>query len=88
MKCRKNYKDKEKYRKYRNGYNERYYKRTQDAENSRLMWNEEEIRIILNKEKSDTELAKLLGRSVKAIQIKRTKVLREREKDEKNTYTF
>jgi len=74
VKCRKTYADKEKYRKYRNGCNSRYYKRTEDAPNKKLRWTLGEINMILKKEHSDMELSALLGRSVKAIQIKRSKL--------------
>lgn len=76
MKCRKSYADKEKYRKYRNGYNARYYKRTMDARNKRKSWTEDEINMILKKMYSDHELSDLLGRSVRAIQDKICKMTR------------
>lgn len=71
MKCKNGYKDAEKYRKYRNGYNQRYYKKTRYAENSKKPWGGDEIALILEKKHTDAELSEMLGRSVKAIQIKR-----------------
>jgi hypothetical protein len=73
MNCRKRYKDMEKYRKYRNGCNKRYYQKTENAENGKQKWSEDEVEMIMEKRKTDTELAYILGRSVKAIQIKRNR---------------
>ena len=77
MKCKKMYADKEKYRKYRNGYNSRYYARTQNAPNKRQRWTLHDMDMIIKREVSDTELSKLLGRSVRAIQMKRQKLKKE-----------
>ena len=74
MKCRKYYTDKEKYRKYRNGCNRRYYQRTQDAPNKNSRWTNGEIDMILAKEKPDRELSQILGRSVRAIQLMRNRM--------------
>ena len=74
MKCKRRYKDKEKFRQYRNGYNSRYYKKTENAIRKRLKWTDKEIEMILGKKHTDTELSNMIGRSVKAIQVKRSKL--------------
>lgn len=73
MKCRKNYRDKEKYRIYRNDYNKRYYKARQFLKNNKKRWTEEEIQLVMEQKIPDTDIAFKLGRSVKAIQILRCK---------------
>ena len=52
----------------RRKFNKRYYARTQYAVNHYKRWTEEELRLVLAHEVSDTDLAKLLNRSVGAIQ--------------------
>ena len=74
MKCRKNYKDTEKYRKYRYNYNKRYYNKTAYAINHKMRWNDGEIEMVMERKYTDTQLAKILGRSVRAIQGMRFKV--------------
>ena len=74
MKCRKMYKDEERYRIYRNGCNTRYYKKTENASNKGFRWTDQDVKMILERKHSDTELSGLIGRSVKAIQIKRHKM--------------
>ena len=51
----------------------RYYGRTANAKNSKNRYTPEETEMILSHEVTDHELAKLLGRSVAAIQIHRHK---------------
>ncbi len=43
--------------------------------NARVRWGKWEVDLILTSDKTDRELALELGRTVKAIQMKRTKVL-------------
>lgn len=65
-------------KKHRKDYNKRYYARTSgSAHNSREQWTEKEIKMILAREVSDTELAKVLGRSVRAIQVQRCKLKKQ-----------
>ena len=77
MKCKKQYRDKEKYRKYHNNWSKRYYGKTEKARNKGKRWNEEEMRMLLEKTMPDRELSNVIGRSMKAIQIKRTKLIYE-----------
>ena len=75
MNRRSDYKDLEKWRKTKKLQQKRYYdKHAKCAINSRERYTEEEIEMILNHEISDVELSKKIGRSVKAIQIKRCKL--------------
>lgn len=75
MNRRSDYKDLEKWRKTKRLQQKRYYdKHAKVAINSRERYTEEEIEMILNHEISDVELSKKIGRSVKAIQIKRCKL--------------
>ncbi len=66
-----NYRDMEKYKKTKREQQKRYYHKTQDAPNKRKRWADEETELIIKHEISDTELSKLLKRSVKAIQLRR-----------------
>ena len=77
MKCKKKYADEEKYRQYRNGCNARYYKRTEDAPNKKTRWSDAEIDMIMDKKFSDSQLASMLGRSMRSIQIKRSRMIRQ-----------
>lgn len=67
------YKDMEKWRATNNKYMKKYYGRTANASNGGNPWTEEEIEIVLKHEKTDTELSKILKRSVRAIQICRSR---------------
>ena len=77
MKCRRNYADQEKYRRYHNGCNRRYYKKTENAPNKGMLWTDGDIVMILERKHSDTELSAMIGRSVRAIQMKRSKLKKE-----------
>lgn len=79
MKCRKDYKDQEKYRIYRNNCNKRYYKKRAFIGNRCKLWTDEEIKLIFESSLTDTELALELGRSVMAIQVQRSKIKKRRE---------
>ena len=68
------YKDLEKYKKTKREQEKRYYGKTQDALNSRKYWTSREIKMIMAKNMSDRELSQILGRSMKAIQVKRYKI--------------
>ena len=53
----------------------RYYARGRaHADNSRSPWTEKEILLILERKSNDRHLAILIGRSIQAIQVKRSKV--------------
>ena len=56
----------------------RYYARGRaHADNSREAWSDEDIAIILERKSNDSHLAILIGRSVQAIQVKRSKLKKE-----------
>lgn len=57
----------------RNAERKRYYDKTSYAPNHGNRWSEEEINMVLRHEMRDMELSKILGRSVRAIQIIRNK---------------
>lgn len=65
-------KDKEKAGTLRNIYRKRNYSKTQGY--SKREWTLQEMDLILNSNKSDAELAKVLKRSVQSIQIKRSRL--------------
>ena len=75
------YKDMEKYRATRNAQKNRYFSRTTYAENRRQPWTSQELNIIMAHEKSDMEISKEIGRSVRAIQEMRHRAKRKAEKD-------
>ena len=76
MKCKNDYRDMDKFREYRNRSKLRYYGKTKNARNRYQKWTEEETAMILAREHTDTELSKILGRSVMSIQVKRIKTKR------------
>lgn len=72
---RKNwYKDMEKFRITRERQKARYYGKTTNAENRCQPWLVQEIDAIMKRNKSDTELSAEIGRSVKAIQVRRSTI--------------
>jgi len=73
MNRKKLYKDMSKFRKAREAQKSRYYGKTQNAENRYQDWTANELDAIMKHEKSDTELSAEIGRSVKAIQVMRSK---------------
>ena len=78
---RKNeYKDLEKWRKSCENQRKRYYAKTTDAENKSQPYSVREIELILQHDITDTQLSKMIGRSVKAIQVKRAKLNKEDNK--------
>lgn len=79
---RKNeYKDLEKWRATCNRYNTKYYARTVEAENRKQPYTEHEVALILEHSVTDTQLSKIIGRSVKAIQVKRAKLKNYKEEN-------
>lgn len=76
---KKLYKDMDKWRKTCREQKRRYYEKTQNSRNKGSKYTLEEIKMILDKNYSDTELSQILGRSVKAIQVKRCKLNLESE---------
>ena len=57
-----------------NASKKRNYAQTQNAVCSYKRWTPQEIEMILDSKLTDRELAKLLGRSMQSIQVKRAKV--------------
>ena len=73
MPNRKNqYRDKDKYKKTRDAQKKRYYDKT--AIYQRNSWNSQQDKLVLEHSISDTELSKIIGHSVKAIQIRRSRL--------------
>jgi len=68
---KQNYKDLNKWRKSKNRQRKRYYRKTQNAENSQSVWTKEDEDLVMAHSMSDTELSGLIGRSVGAIQKRR-----------------
>jgi len=77
MKCRKSYKDQEKYRLYHNNYMRKYYDKTAVYRPHR--YTDEEDELILKHNMTDTELSDLIGHSVKSIQIRRSRLKKKIE---------
>ena len=63
-----------------NQYNREYYGKTEDSVNKKAPWTEDEIDAVLAHSVSDMELSKKIGRSVMAIQVKRSRLRAEGEK--------
>ena len=55
----------------------KYYKKTAFAVNHKQRFTDEEIQLIKDHTLTDTEIAKKIGRSVNAIQIKRSRLQRD-----------
>lgn len=83
MNRKEKYKDLNKWRKTIIAQRRRYYGKTQGARNSWKPWTKEEIRLVMEHKMTDSELAKLIGRSIGAIQQKRL-VQRKLEKSPQN----
>lgn len=73
----KQYQDKDKARSLRNLHRKRNYAKTQGY--PKREWTIQEMDLILNSNKSDAELAKVLKRSVQSIQIKRSRIKKKAE---------
>ena len=71
---KKDYKDLDKYRKTREAYKKRYYVKTECGRNPWFEWQDV---LIMKHEKSDHELSKEVGHSVKAIQVRRARLKRK-----------
>ena len=68
------FKDKNKARIYRNRQRNLNYSKTMDAENKGYRWTSEDERMVLSFKGIDAELSEIIGRGVRAIQIKRTRI--------------
>lgn len=80
MKCKKRYKDMVKYAEYKRRSVRNYDQKTRffRDETYRKRYSKKEVIMILKHDIPDRELAKLLGRSVRCIQIKRSKLKKEK----------
>lgn len=75
----KSFADSDKARKYRNRQRKINYDRDgSDRRRSHRPWLRYEVEMILERRLTDREVARILGRSVAAIQVKRAKLKRER----------
>lgn len=74
------YKDLEKWKQTKKKQSKKYYDtHSRNATNSKKQYTPEEIELIIKHEISDVELSKILGRSVNAIQVKRSKLNKDNE---------
>lgn len=64
----------EKYRDSRNRYKKKYYKQTAYAKNYHQRWTIKEINMIMDSDKTDMEISKIIGRSVASIQTMRNRL--------------
>lgn len=71
----------EKFRKTANAQKKRYYGKTTDAKNKGEPWSEHEVERIMMRDVTDMELSAEIGRSVKAIQVMRSRA-RKRNNEE------
>ena len=69
---KENYADMEKFRKTRKEQRKRYYDKT--AWKELKSWTEEDDKSVLSHDITDTELSKIIGHSVRAIQIRRSRL--------------
>lgn len=76
MNRKSEYKDKKKYRETNARYKKKYYKRTENARNKGKLWTKEEDEKVLAHDIPDRELAELIGRSQKAIIVRRSRLIR------------
>lgn len=77
------YKDKEKWRKTKRKQQMRYYGRSAFAPRHHEMWTEEDKEKVWAHEVSDAKLSEMIGRSIGAIQMMRSKMKKELEFAEK-----
>lgn len=67
------YRDLDRWRKTKNAQCKRYYDKTVCG---RSGWTEDQDKLVLQHDITDTELSKLIGHSVKAIQVHRSRLKR------------
>lgn len=75
----KNYADMEKFKKTRKAQKKRYYSKTAIYEPSG--WTSKQDKMVLEHKLTDTELSKIIGHSVRAIQTRRGR-LKKHQKEE------
>lgn len=87
-KCKKQYKDMDKFHDYWKRWKTKYYSKHKKYDrNSYVRWTDEEKAYILAHEKTDVEMAKELGRSLRAVQAMREKLKKEGWKYEHSDIT-
>lgn len=74
MNRKSDYKDMERFRETKRNYYRKYYKVTENARNSRKRWTKEKDRLIIEHSIPDRELSELIGRSMKAILVRRVSI--------------
>jgi FtsZ-binding cell division protein ZapB len=74
MKCKKQYKDQEKYKAYKRGWQQRYRNKTGAYAYKRRSWTTDEIEQVIKHEITDRELSEKIQRSVGAIQLMRYRI--------------
>lgn len=82
MKCKKKYKDMEKYKAYKRRVTKKYYDKTATYE--KIKWTPEQEELVLKHEITDTQLSNLIGHSVKAIQVRRSRLKNIMENNKEN----
>ena len=82
MKCKKDYKDVEKFKEYKRRYQEQYRKNSGANLYPKRSYTFEEDMKILEQATTDRELANELHRSIAAIQHRRVRLKERGEKDE------
>lgn len=55
-------------------YNRRYYGKTSNGKRNRLAWEDWELFYVINKPYPDHKISEMIGRSVKSIQVKRSRL--------------
>lgn len=71
MRCKKEYADPEKYRKYKRDCQRRYRKKTNSGKYPRRRWTFKEDMMLFEHSMTDRELAEVLQRSVESVQMRR-----------------
>lgn len=74
MKCKKNFKNLDKYRSYRERYKTRYRQRTGAYKYKPREWTVEELRMVKAHKITDRELSEKIKRSISAIQMARYRI--------------
>lgn len=71
MKCKKEYADPEKYKRYKREWQKRYRKKTNSGKYPRRRWTFKEDMMLFEYSMTDRELAEVLQRSVGSVQGRR-----------------
>ena len=79
---KEHYSDMEKFKKTRNAQKKRYYSKT--AIYGRSQWTSEQDKMVLEPMITDTELSVIIGHSVSAIQKRRWRLKKRKNKEEIN----